>query len=214
MNKQIINAAIKQSGHYADILNGVLYVSKFFQNNANYYGTTEYRKMNEILAVYPDMKIELYAPTRKKRLTYEMMEAFIRIMPDAEKNFAAYTRVRKMSVAYKSPYKFVEDWFAKQFPYYGRVSLFSYCRRTDWSMGTICCGQASLSSGSGVAVMPTTNVRPPVAASHIASRAMLAQFGSGLYVGNRTMLCASSQMMTSKFAAKSGLRLTHAPNCA
>ena len=24
-----------------------------------------------------------------------------------------------MSVAYKSPYKFVEDWFAKQFPYYG-----------------------------------------------------------------------------------------------
>ena len=37
MNKQIINAAIKQSGHYADILNGVLYVSKSFQTNANYY---------------------------------------------------------------------------------------------------------------------------------------------------------------------------------
>ena len=119
MNKQIINAAIKQSGHYADILNGVLYVSKSFQTNANYYGTTEYRKMNEILAVYPDMKIELYAPTRKKRLTYEMMEAFIRIMPDAEKNYTEYCRVRKMSVAYRSAYKFVEDWFAKQFPYYG-----------------------------------------------------------------------------------------------
>ena len=120
MNKQIINAAIKQSGHYADILNGVLYVSKSFQNNANYYGTTEYRKMNEILAVYPDMKIELYVATRKKRLTYEMMEAFIRIMPDAEKNYTEYKRVRKMSVAYKSPYKFVEDWFAMQFPYYGQ----------------------------------------------------------------------------------------------
>ena len=119
MNKQIINAAIKQSGHYADILNGVLYVSKSFQTNANYYGTTEYRKMNEILTVYPDMEIELYVATRKKRLRYELMEAFIRIMPDAEENFAAYTRVRKMSVAYKSPYKFVEDWFAKQFPYYG-----------------------------------------------------------------------------------------------
>lgn len=119
MNKQIINAAIKQSGHYADILNGILYVSKSFQTNANYYGTTEYRKMNEILAVYPDMKIELYVATRKKRLTYEMMEAFIRIMPDAEKNYTEYKRVRKMSVAYKSPYKFVEDWFAKQFPYYG-----------------------------------------------------------------------------------------------
>lgn len=121
MNKQIINAAIKQSGHCADIINGVLYVSKSFQTNANYYGTTEYRKMNEILAVYPDMKIELYAATRKKRLTYEMMEAFIRIMPDAEENFTAYTRVRKMSVAYKSAYKFVEDWFAKQFPYYGEL---------------------------------------------------------------------------------------------
>ena len=118
MDKQIINAAIKEAGHCVDH-NGILYVSKSFQTNANFYGTTEYRKMNEILAVYPDMKIELYAPTRKKRLTYEMMEAFIRIMPDAEENFAAYTRVRKMSVAYKSPYKFVEDWFAKQFPYYG-----------------------------------------------------------------------------------------------
>ena len=119
MNKQIINAAIKQSGHYADVINGTLYVSKSFQNNANYYGTTEYRKMNEILAVYPDMKIELYAPTRKKRLTYEMMEAFIRIMPNAEENYKEYCRTRKMSVAFRSPYKYVEDWFAKQFPYYG-----------------------------------------------------------------------------------------------
>lgn len=118
MDKQIINAAIKEAGHCVDH-NGTLYVSKSFQTNANYYGTTEYRKMNEILAVYPDMKIELYAPTRKKRLTYEMMEAFIRIMPDAAKNYTEYCRVRKMSVAYKSAYKFVEDWFAKQFPYYG-----------------------------------------------------------------------------------------------
>ena len=111
MDKQIINAAIREAGHCVDH-NGILYVSKSFQTNANYYGTTEYRKMNEILAVYPDMKIELYAPTRKKRLTYEMMEAFIRIMPDAEKNFAEYRRVRKMSVAYKSPYYgefFVEE---------------------------------------------------------------------------------------------------------
>lgn len=120
MNKQIINAAMKQSGHYADTTNGILYVSKSFQTNANYYGTNEYNKMNEILAVYPDMKIELYVATRKKRLTYEMMEAFIRIMPDAEKNYTEYCRVRKMSVAYKSAYKFVEDWFAKQFPYYGQ----------------------------------------------------------------------------------------------
>ena len=72
MNKQIINAAIKEAGHCVDH-NGILYVSKSFQTNANYYGTTEYRKMNEILAVYPDMKIELYAATRKKRLTYEMI---------------------------------------------------------------------------------------------------------------------------------------------
>ena len=119
MNKQIIKDSLKQSGHYVDIFNGILYVSKSFQTNANYYGTTEYHKMNEILALRPDMKIELCAATRKKRLRYELREAFIRIMPDAEENFAAYTRVRKMSVAYKSPYKFVEDWFAKQFPYYG-----------------------------------------------------------------------------------------------
>ena len=120
MNKQIIKDSLKQSGHYVDIFNGILYVSKSFQTNANYYGTTEYHKMNEILALRPDMKIELCAATRKKRLTYEMMEAFIRIMPDAEENYNEYCRVRKMSVAYKSAYKYVEEWFAKQFPYYGQ----------------------------------------------------------------------------------------------
>ena len=120
MNKQIIKDSLKQSGHYVDIFNGILYVSKSFQTNANYYGTTEYYKMNEILALRPDMKIELCAATRKKRLTYEMMEAFIRIMPDAEENYNEYCRVRKMSVAYKSAYKYVEEWFAKQFPYYGQ----------------------------------------------------------------------------------------------
>ena len=41
MDKQIINAAIKQSGHYADTTNGTLYVPKSSQTNANYYGTTE-----------------------------------------------------------------------------------------------------------------------------------------------------------------------------
>ena len=79
MDKKIINAAIKQSGHYADIINGILYVSKSFQTNANYYGTTEYHKMNEILTVYPDMKVELYAATRNccvlrlNRLTSSVM---------------------------------------------------------------------------------------------------------------------------------------------
>lgn len=120
MNKKIISAAVKQSGHYVDATNGILYVSKSFRANADIYGTNEYHKMNEILATYPDVRIELYAATRKKRLRYELMETFIRIMPDAEENFAAYTRARKMSVAYRSPYKFVEDWFAKQFPYYGQ----------------------------------------------------------------------------------------------
>ena len=102
MNKQIINAAIKQSGHYADIINGTLYVSKSFQTNANYYGTTEYHKMNEILAVYPDMKVELYAATRKKRLTYEMMEAFIRAMPDAVANFAEYIAAQTLALSVKA----------------------------------------------------------------------------------------------------------------
>ena len=133
MDKQIINAAIREAGHCVDH-NGILYVSKSFQTNANFYGTTEYRKMNEILAVYPDMKIELYAPTRKKRLTYEMKEAFIRIMPDAEENFAAYTRVRKMSVAYKSPYKYMELWFNEKYPFHKEIQVEKENGDVEWDV--------------------------------------------------------------------------------
>lgn len=62
--------------------------------------------------------------------------------------------------------------------------------------------------------MPTTIMAGFTAALLIASRAMLAKFGYGLNVGKTTMLCASSQMMTSKRVAKSGFSFTHTPNCA
>lgn len=49
-----------------------------------------------------------------------MMESFIRMMPEAQKNYDEYLRIRQMSLAFRSPYKYVEDWFAKEFPYYGQ----------------------------------------------------------------------------------------------
>ena len=42
MDKQIINAAIKEAGHCVDH-NGILYVSKSFQNNANYHDSSPWR---------------------------------------------------------------------------------------------------------------------------------------------------------------------------
>ena len=105
MNNKIMAQALKVSGHYIDMNANTLTVTKAFYKKAEEYGSAECMKLLEIEKMFPTMKVEVYAPKRKSSpITYDMMELFIRIMPDAEKNYAEYKRVKKMSNAYKSPY--------------------------------------------------------------------------------------------------------------
>jgi len=123
MTNKIMAQALKVSGHYIDMNANTLTVTKAFYKKAEEYGSAECMKLIEIEKMFPTMKIEVYAPKRKSSpITYEMMELFIRIMPDAEKNYTEYLRVKKMSNAYKSPYKFVSDWFTKTFPYHAELT--------------------------------------------------------------------------------------------
>lgn len=123
MNDKIMAQALKVAGHYIDVNANKLTVTKAFYKKAEEYGTDECMKLIEIEKMFPTMTVEVYAPKRKSSpISYEMMELFIRIMPDAENNYTEYCRIKKMSVAYKSPYKFVSDWFTKLFPYHAELT--------------------------------------------------------------------------------------------
>ena len=123
MNDKIMAQALKVAGHYIDVNANTLIVTKAFHKKSEEYGTAECMKLIEIEKMFPTMKVEIYTPKRKSSpISYDMMELFIRIMPDAENNYTEYLRVKKMSVAYKSPYKFVSDWFTKTFPYHTEIA--------------------------------------------------------------------------------------------
>ena len=122
MDKKIVAAALKTSGHYIDVEANVLYITPAFNKKSEIYGTAECSRMNAILAAFPTVKVVVQKNARKNdAITYEMMEAFIRIMPDAAANYTEFERVKKMSHAYRSAYKFVAAWFEKTFPHYGKL---------------------------------------------------------------------------------------------
>ena len=122
MEKKILTAALKASGHYVDMAAFRLYVTPAFEKKASCYGTPECDIMNAILDAFPNMVVEIVKSNRKNNtITYAMMENFIRIMPDAAANLAEFDRVKKMSHAYRSAYQFVADWFEKKFPHYGEM---------------------------------------------------------------------------------------------
>lgn len=120
-NKSVVTAALKNAGYYYDFATATLYMTAEFEKSSNSYGTNEYHLMNRILAKFPNATLKVYKAKANKLITYAMMEAFIRAMPDAAANFAEYKRIKLQSRAHRSAYKFVSEWFKEKFPHYGKL---------------------------------------------------------------------------------------------
>ena len=81
MEKKILTAALKASGHYVDMAAFRLYVTPAFEKKASYYGTLECDTMNAILDAFPNMVVEIVKSNRKNNaITYDMMKKYITIM--------------------------------------------------------------------------------------------------------------------------------------
>ena len=95
---------------------------KFADAAFNDYGSPEYERMKAILADFPQLKVVVEAgrkitTTREtKRLTYKNMEAYMEQFDNSEELLTMFSKVKKMSKAVASPYKYVSDWFEAQFP--------------------------------------------------------------------------------------------------
>ena len=122
MNKKILAAALSANGHYIDIDANTLYVTTAFSKKTEIYGTPECTKLDDILAMFPDMKVVVQSKGRSNdAITYVMMKKYILCMPDAQNNLAEFARVQKMSHAHRSAYQFVAEWFKEKFPHYGEL---------------------------------------------------------------------------------------------
>lgn len=134
-NKEMMLAALKDSGHFIDRENNVVYVSPKFNHEAEKFDTDECKTLDAVMKRFPQMTIREYVPKRKARLTFQAMEVFICQMPNAEKNYDEFMRLRKTAPAsHRNPYKAVCDWFEKKYPYYGKSIVYNDEGKQVWNI--------------------------------------------------------------------------------
>lgn len=110
---------MNRNGYFFDVNTKTLYMTKAFERKALQYGSEEFKLGKELRKMFPDIKTEIKVrPSKAKPLTYKQMEAFIALLPTAQEDLKEMERQRKMSVAYKSPFRYMETWFEKKYPYH------------------------------------------------------------------------------------------------
>lgn len=134
MTTNYIASALRSNGYYLDTTKNILYMTAPYEKKSNIYGTQEYKLVCDILARFPGVQISIQKKARKNTTTYEMMKEFIKIMPDSETMLKEFERVQLMSHAYSSPYKYVENWFGKKYPFYGKYQAKDEAGNIVWDM--------------------------------------------------------------------------------
>jgi len=114
----------KNGGYFHDITTNTLHITKEFERNSNRIGTWECAVMDNLMLKFAAKPtVEVHSHKRTPRLTYKMMEVFISKMPNAEANFAEYSRIVLKSKIARNPYKEVLNWFEATFPHYGKLTV-------------------------------------------------------------------------------------------
>ena len=123
-NNTFIAQMKKNGGYFHDITTNTLHITKDFERNANRIGTWQCAVMDSLtLKSSSKPTVEVHTHKRAPRLTYKMMEVFISKMPNAEANFAEYSRIVLKSKVARNPYKEDLNWFEETFPHYGKLTI-------------------------------------------------------------------------------------------
>lgn len=132
--EKMIKSAVAREGYFFDYETETLYMSSVWEKKSNQIGTDACKTRDQIEAMFPNVKTETIARKRKNTaVTYDMMRAFISIMPDADKNLAELSRQIATSKVFKSSYKHVAEWFEKQFPFYGELIVEAKDGEAGWN---------------------------------------------------------------------------------
>ena len=132
MNK-MLKTAVAKVGYFYDANTNTLYLSTAYNKKRLTYGSDEYKTVREFRNICPELNIEVVkrAP-KKKPLSYDMMKKFISVLPTAEEDLKVMERQQKLSVAYKSPYKYMELWFNEKYPFHEEMLVKSDNGDVEW----------------------------------------------------------------------------------
>ena len=131
--KKMLKTAVAKVGYFYDANTNTLYLSTAYNKKRLTYGSDEYKTVREFRSICPELNIEVVkrAP-KKKPLSYDMMMKFIAILPTAEEDLKEMERQQKLSVAYKSPYKYMELWFNEKYPFHEEMLVKSDNGDVEW----------------------------------------------------------------------------------
>ena len=112
-----------------DLINKTVVVSKKFMDKATQYGSDEF----ELLDNFQRMGLRIINQTRttkskkeesKKLLSYQMMHNYLAMLDDADDMLREFETQRKCYASDNHRLKFINDWFRKECPNYGKVPEF------------------------------------------------------------------------------------------
>lgn len=112
-----------KSNYYFDHVSNTLYATKSFLKEAEQFGSAACDVIIQARAMYPDIAIQTYATEKRNNtaIPYKYMVRYISLMPDAAEAIREMESVKLMSHSQKSPFKYVENWFKKKYPEYGKT---------------------------------------------------------------------------------------------
>ena len=129
---------MNRNGYFFDVNTKTLYMTKAFERKALQYGSEEFKLAKELRKMFPDIKTEIKVrPSKAKPLTYKQMEAFIALLPTAQGDLKEMERQKKMSVAYKSPFRYMEKWFEKKYPYHKEYMVKDENGEVIWDVASL-----------------------------------------------------------------------------
>ncbi len=110
------------SGYYFDLQTETLYMTYRFSVRANDMNGKEFGIYDRYSNRFPKMNVVIEPPKKRKSpyLTYDRMGAYIACQPNAADLMAQLHKVIEEARGQSKPRKYVDDWFRKTFPEFGK----------------------------------------------------------------------------------------------
>ena len=129
---------MNKNGYYYDQNTNTLYMTKAFERKSPQYGSEECKLVLEMKKLFPEMTVEIEVRKAHSKMTYKQMAAFIALLPTAQKDLKEMEARQKMSVAFKSPYKYMERWFNEKYPYHKEYQVKNENGELVWDIAALC----------------------------------------------------------------------------
>lgn len=113
---------IPSTGYYFDWQTNTLHMTYRFSVKASDMTSNEYDIYDKFSMRFPNMRTIIEAPKKRKSpyITYDKIGAYIACQENAAELMAQLHKVIEEARGQKNPRKFVDEWFRKTFPNFGK----------------------------------------------------------------------------------------------